>query len=140
MTHDFRPDTEKPKPIYRGMHRAALDAAYNNTAAVADSAQWLARWTEASAKLREKPAARLDIPYGKRPRARLDYLPSQRSRAPLFLHGVQKCDGRQRTPPVTDLEASFRTPQARRALRMRRWRLRSSRRRNELLPHRPGSA
>jgi arylformamidase len=89
MTHDFRPETEKPRPIYRGMDRAALDAAYNNTAAVADSAQWLARWTEASAQLREKPAARLDIPYGNGPRARLDYLPSQRSRAPLFvfIHG-----------------------------------------------------
>jgi arylformamidase len=32
--------------IYRGMDRAALDAAYNNSAAVADSADWLARWRE----------------------------------------------------------------------------------------------
>jgi arylformamidase len=71
------------------MHRAALDDAYNNTAAVADSAQWIARWTEASAKLRQNLAARLDIPYGKRARARLDYLPCQRTCAPLFVfvHG-----------------------------------------------------
>ena len=32
--------------LYRGMDRATLDAAYNNTAAVADSAEWLARWRE----------------------------------------------------------------------------------------------
>ncbi len=77
------------KPIYRGMDRAALDAAYNNTAAVADSAQWIARWTDASAKLRQNPSARLDIAYGKRPRARLDYLPCHTTRAPLFvfIHG-----------------------------------------------------
>jgi arylformamidase len=77
------------KPIYRGMDRAALDAAYNNTAAVADSAQWLARWTEASAKVRQMPAARLDVGYGKRPRARLDYLRCGAGRAPLFvfIHG-----------------------------------------------------
>jgi arylformamidase len=71
------------------MDRAALDAAYNNTAAVADSPQWLASWTDASAKLRQSPSARLDIAYGKRPRARLDYLPCGAARAPLFvfIHG-----------------------------------------------------
>jgi arylformamidase len=75
--------------IYRGMDRAALDAAYNNSAAVADSAQWVARWTEASAKLRQMPNTGLDIAYGKRPRARLDYLPCGAARAPLFvfIHG-----------------------------------------------------
>src|SRR6516164_10498939 len=55
--------------IYRGMDRAALDAAYNNSAAVADSAEWLARWRELSAAVRASPRARLDIPYGSRPRA-----------------------------------------------------------------------
>jgi hypothetical protein len=37
MTRDLRPETAKPGPIYRGMDRAALDPAYNNAAAVADS-------------------------------------------------------------------------------------------------------
>jgi arylformamidase len=89
MTRDLRPETAKPRPIYRGMDRAALDDAYNNTAAVADSAEWIARWTDASAQLRRSPAARLDIAYGTRPRARLDYLPCQANRAPLFvfIHG-----------------------------------------------------
>src|SRR5260221_10833262 len=49
--------------IYRGMDRAALDAAYNNGAAVADSPDWLARWQELSAAVRSGPRARLDIPY-----------------------------------------------------------------------------
>ena len=75
--------------IYRGMDRAALDAAYNNGAAVADSADWLARWRELSAAVRASPRARLDIPYGSRPRARFDYFPSAAARAPLFvfIHG-----------------------------------------------------
>ena len=78
------------KAIYRGMDRPALDAAYNNSAAVADSPQWLERWRERSAAIRaETPARRLDIPYGARPRARLDYFPSGAANAPLFvfIHG-----------------------------------------------------
>jgi arylformamidase len=71
------------------MDRAALDAAYNNSAAVADSADWLARWRELSAAVRASPRARLDIPYGSRPRARFDYFPADAARAPLFvfIHG-----------------------------------------------------
>jgi arylformamidase len=75
--------------IYHGMDRAALDAAYNNSAAVADSADWLARWRELSATVRASPRARLDIPYGSRPRARFDYFPAGAARVPLFvfIHG-----------------------------------------------------
>jgi arylformamidase len=79
------------EPLYRGMDRATLDAAYNNSAAVVDSPQWLERWRERSAVLRgaAPPAALLDIPYGNRPRARLDYFRAGRARAPLlvFIHG-----------------------------------------------------
>jgi arylformamidase len=75
--------------IYRGMDRAALDAAYNNSAAVADSADWLARWRDLSTAVRASPRARLDIPYGSRPRARFDYFPAGAAQAPLFvfIHG-----------------------------------------------------
>jgi arylformamidase len=75
--------------IYRGMNRAELDAAYNNSEAVADSPQWLARWREASARVRARPDARLDIVYGEQPRARLDYFPSGTVWPVLFLfiHG-----------------------------------------------------
>jgi arylformamidase len=86
-------DTTQPAghatPIYRGMDRAALDAAYNNSAAVADSAEYLARWRERSAQVRAMPGARLDLPYGAAPRAIFDYLPAPGSAWPLFvfIHG-----------------------------------------------------
>ena len=40
--------------VWRGMTRAQLDAAYNNGAAVADSAARIAEWTGRSARLRER--------------------------------------------------------------------------------------
>jgi arylformamidase len=75
--------------IYRGMDRAALDAAYNNTAAVADSPDWLARWEKLSAAVRSGPRARLDIAYASRPRARFDYFACGALKPPLFvfIHG-----------------------------------------------------
>jgi arylformamidase len=74
--------------IYRGMDRAALDAGYDNTSAVADSQQYRARWWDESAAIRGEPGARLGLRYGARPRATLDYFPAQ-ARAPLFvfIHG-----------------------------------------------------
>ena len=80
------------RAIYRGMGRAALDAAYNNSEAVVDSPQWLARWRERSAAIRDvalATAGLLDIPYGRRPRARLDYFPAGKEKPPLFvfIHG-----------------------------------------------------
>jgi arylformamidase len=77
------------RAIYRGMDRAALDAAYNNTAAVADSPDWLARWEKLSAAVRSGPRARLDIAYASRPRARFDYFACGTLKPPLFvfIHG-----------------------------------------------------
>src|SRR5262245_3630509 len=77
------------KSIYRGMDRAALDAAYNNSVAVADSAQLIARASERSAAVRAGPGARLDVRYGSRPRERLDYFSSGATKPPLFvfIHG-----------------------------------------------------
>jgi arylformamidase len=75
--------------IYRGMDRPALDRAYDNTAAVPDSQDYRARWWEASAAIRAQPQSRLDLRYGARPRATLDYFPSGAGQAPLFvfIHG-----------------------------------------------------
>jgi arylformamidase len=76
--------------IYRDMDRPALDAAYNNSLAVPDSAERMARGRERSAAVRaDTPARLLDVPYGSRPRERLDYLPSGATRPPLlvFIHG-----------------------------------------------------
>jgi arylformamidase len=56
---------------------------------VADSPEWLARWRERSAIVRASPGARVDIIYGARSRARLDYFPCGKKQAPLFvfIHG-----------------------------------------------------
>jgi len=76
-------------PIYRGMDRSTLDAAYNNTNAVADSASWTEGWRTRSAKVRTRKDATLGIAYGERERERIDYFPSGKIGSPLFvfIHG-----------------------------------------------------
>jgi arylformamidase len=75
--------------IYRGMDRRALDAAYNNTEAVRDSADFRERWQRRSEAIRAGKGARLDLRYGERPRANLDYFPCGKPKPPLFvfIHG-----------------------------------------------------
>ena len=75
--------------VWRGMTRAQLDAAYDNRAAVANSAQKAAEWTERSARLREREPALLDLRYGPRERNRIDIFRSGTDGAPLlvFIHG-----------------------------------------------------
>lgn len=75
--------------VWRGMTRAELDAAYNNGAAVKNSAEKVAEWTERSARLRRDRPGLLDIPYGPKPRNRIDLFRSGRQGAPLFafIHG-----------------------------------------------------
>ena len=50
--------------MYRGMDKAALDAAYNNGAAVRNSAQIVAGWEARSAKLRAAHPDGMDLRYG----------------------------------------------------------------------------
>ena len=75
--------------LYRDMDRAALDAAYNNGAAVADSDRFIARWEQRSAQLRAERSCRLDLRYGDAPRNRLDFFTAGERRAAslLFIHG-----------------------------------------------------
>ncbi|HEY0233869.1 MAG TPA: alpha/beta hydrolase [Afipia sp.] len=75
--------------LFRGMDRAALDAAYNNSAAVSDNPAWLESWRTRSAVARTAQGVKLDIPYGPQERTRLDHFPSGRANAPLlvFIHG-----------------------------------------------------
>lgn len=68
-----------PDDSWRGMDRAALDAAYDNSAAVADSAGIVAGWKERSAGLREQAGSGLDLAYGERPRENFDFFPAQES-------------------------------------------------------------
>jgi arylformamidase len=75
--------------IYHGMNQSALDAAYNNTAAVADSAQILADWDRRSDALAAAHPQHLDLRYGPRERNRIDYFSAGREQAPVlaFIHG-----------------------------------------------------
>jgi len=75
--------------LYRGMDRTALDAAYDNSAAVAGSAGIVADWQRRSAALRSRVAGPRDVAYAAAPGARLDFFPCGRSGAPtlLFFHG-----------------------------------------------------
>jgi arylformamidase len=75
--------------VWRGMTRAELDAAYNNSAHVADNAAQLAAWERRSALLRSRKPALLDRRYGPRDRNRLDIFTCGVANAPLlvFIHG-----------------------------------------------------
>ena len=77
--------------LYRGMDRAALDAAYNNTAAVGQAKRdaYVAGWTARSDALRKARPARLDQPYGKGARQRIDMFSSGTPGAPtlVYIHG-----------------------------------------------------
>ena len=75
-------------PLYRDMDRAALDAAYDNTRAVTDSAAILADWEVRSARLAAARPEHLDLRYGSLERNRIDYFSAGR-RGPVlvFIHG-----------------------------------------------------
>jgi acetyl esterase/lipase len=73
---------------YMGMDRAALDAAYNNSAAVADSARIMADWQARSDAFAATHGQHLDLRYGPAERNRIDLFVAAPS-APLlvFIHG-----------------------------------------------------
>jgi acetyl esterase/lipase len=74
--------------LYRGMDRAALDAAYDNTAAVANSAALLADFDARSAGLRAARPAHLGLCYGPSERNRIDYFAADKPGPILvFIHG-----------------------------------------------------
>jgi arylformamidase len=77
--------------LYRGMDRAALDAAYNNTAAVGKAKRdaYVAEWTKRSQAIHDAPGARLDLRYGVGSRQRLDVFPCGAPASPtlIFIHG-----------------------------------------------------
>ncbi len=77
--------------LYRGMDRAALDAAYNNTAAVGIARRdaYVADRVARSDAFRRTHAGRIDLAYGAGARQRLDVFPCGAPSAPtlLFIHG-----------------------------------------------------
>ncbi|WJV25631.1 MULTISPECIES: alpha/beta hydrolase [Pseudomonas] len=75
--------------LYRGMNRAALDAAYNNVAAIPDFPAVLADFQMRSAKLYERESCRRDLSYGDSSRERYDWIECGQPDAPtfVFIHG-----------------------------------------------------
>lgn len=75
--------------LYRGMDRAALDAAYNNRAAVRDYPAISAERQKRSNEVRAARRFRGDLAYGAGARERLDFFPAAAAGAPLlaFIHG-----------------------------------------------------
>src|SRR5471030_660108 len=74
--------------VYRGMDQAALNAAYNNSVAVANSAELMADYQARSDRLRGEQSNYLDLRYGAAPRNRIDYFAAD-ARGPVlvFIHG-----------------------------------------------------
>ena len=50
--------------VYRGMDRAQLDRAYNNTLAVPERSAIVADWAARSAQVRREYPGHLDLAYG----------------------------------------------------------------------------
>ena len=76
--------------VYKNMTRMALDAAYNNSLAVADSAELMAGFDRESAVMRSVPSARIGLRYGPAERNLIDYFPADGpGPCPLlvFIHG-----------------------------------------------------
>ncbi len=75
--------------LYRGMDRAQLDAAYNNSAAVPERDAIIAGWAARSAAIRRERTGHFDLRYGEAARERLDLFPAAQPDAPTlaFIHG-----------------------------------------------------
>src|SRR5215469_16025717 len=88
-THLHRIATGACTMLYRGMDRAQLDTAYNNSAAVPERDAIVAGWAARSAKVRREYAGRLDLAYGDTSRERLDLVLAADPQAPtlVFIHG-----------------------------------------------------
>ena len=75
---------------YRGMDRAALDAAYNNTAAIGlpKRDRYVAGWSARSDAVR-RGGGTIDLLYGDGPRQRLDFFACGKPAAPTlaYIHG-----------------------------------------------------
>jgi arylformamidase len=70
------------------LDRAALDRAYNNSAAVPESGAMFKEWVSRSETLRARYPEHLNLAYGPRPRNRIDYFSAgQMTPVLVFIHG-----------------------------------------------------
>ncbi|MFB6415437.1 MULTISPECIES: alpha/beta hydrolase [Bradyrhizobium] len=78
-----------PRTKWSALSQAERDAAYDNNAAVKNSAALIAERNDASGRLRGTLNSHLDLPYGERANNKIDLYPAARSDAPclVFLHG-----------------------------------------------------
>jgi len=78
-----------PRLNWAALSQTERDAAYDNNAAVRNSAVLIAERNEASATLRASRKSFLDVPYGDRERMKVDLYPAADKTAPclVFLHG-----------------------------------------------------
>ena len=78
-----------PRLNWAALSQTERDAAYDNNAAVRNSAALIAERNEASATLRNSRKSFLDVPYGDRERMKVDLYPATDKAAPclVFLHG-----------------------------------------------------
>lgn len=78
-----------PRGRWSELPQAERDAAYDNNAAVKNSAALIAERNEASSRLRGTLNSNLDLPYGKRANNKIDLYPAAKLDAPclVFLHG-----------------------------------------------------
>jgi hypothetical protein len=79
---------EDAMTLYRDMDRAALDAAYDNSRAVSNSAALLADFEARGTQLRARYSRHLDLRYGSAERNRIDYFAADKPGPILvFIHG-----------------------------------------------------
>ena len=78
-----------PRRRWDALGQEERNAAYDNNAAVRNSADLIEARNDASAKLREARGGALDVPYGPRERNRFDLYPAAPYGAPclVFIHG-----------------------------------------------------
>src|SRR6266702_2756308 len=65
-----------PRTNWSGLSQAERDAAYDNNAAVKNSAALIAERNEASGRLRGTLKSHLDLPYGERANNKIDLYPA----------------------------------------------------------------
>ena len=82
-------ETPAPQQVWASLDQARRDAAYDNNAAVANSAALIEARNAASASYRKAHSGALDIPYAPGARTAFDLYPAPDPGAPclVFIHG-----------------------------------------------------